>query len=272
MSRAERSRDAFENNDPPSSRSAHETSFEPGHELDSALGVAGMWGVIEGSSSSIALLAALYCSGATGQLAARVAAIAGVGGAAASAARGWARCALEHATYTRERAREEWELKHYEEGERKEVVDLWVSRGVSRVDAEAATAALSGYKEVFVDIMMDQEVQIHAVRSLAYCAHAIDALPHLFPPHPAPCVTSQIASFHPSRGGRNCFFIKFIFIHVTAAAPLGCCWCRETEFCGCVGVRDSLLPTRTNDHDAVRARSSSWRPLFRVALAHTLAC
>lgn len=232
-SRASLAHTAFENNDPPSSRTAHEgASSEPGHELDSALSVAGMWGVIEGSSSSVALLAALYCAGAPGPLAARVAAVASVGGAAASAARGWARCALEHATYRRERAREEWELAHYEEGERKEVVDLWVSRGVSRAHAETATAALAGYKDVFVDIMMDQEVLLHAVRLRSRGGGrrptARARTSHVQPSNiPRPSLAAPV---HPSRGWRDSLLILSLIIHSAAAAPMGRCGCWEAQF------------------------------------------
>jgi hypothetical protein len=170
MKRAESARDAFANNDLPSSRSVHDaaesfTTAEPGHAVDTALGVAGLWSAVEGSSASTVLLVALFFAGARGPLVARVVTIAAAAGAAASGARAAARCALEHATYKREREREEWELKNYAEGERKEVVDLWVSRGVARQDAETATGALIKTQELFVDIMMDQEVMLYKVRA-----------------------------------------------------------------------------------------------------------
>ena len=59
-----------------------------------------------------------------------------------------------------ERKREEWELEHYPEGEVKEMVDIYVEKGMSRKDAETVIQTMSKYKDFFVDVMMQQELEL----------------------------------------------------------------------------------------------------------------
>jgi len=60
----------------------------------------------------------------------------------------------------RERRREEWETKNYEEGEVAEMVELYVQKGVKRQNAERIMRILSKNKKAFVDIMMAEELGI----------------------------------------------------------------------------------------------------------------
>jgi len=59
-----------------------------------------------------------------------------------------------------ERAREKWECENYLEGEQKEMVELYVNKGLKREDAETAIALLSKNQELFIDIMMAEELGI----------------------------------------------------------------------------------------------------------------
>jgi vacuolar iron transporter family protein len=59
-----------------------------------------------------------------------------------------------------ERCREEWELENYPEGEIKEMVDIYVSKGMTQDDAEKCIAIMSKYKDFFVDLMMQQELEL----------------------------------------------------------------------------------------------------------------
>ncbi|KAI2492649.1 VIT family [Fragilaria crotonensis] len=59
-----------------------------------------------------------------------------------------------------ERRREEWELENYPEGEIREMVDLYMEKGMSRQDAESVITTMAKYKDFFVDIMMTQELQL----------------------------------------------------------------------------------------------------------------
>ena len=59
-----------------------------------------------------------------------------------------------------ERAREEWEVENYPEGEKRELVELYVDKGVAQEDAEAAVSILSKNREAWVDVMMVEELGI----------------------------------------------------------------------------------------------------------------
>merc|ERR1712224_961162 len=64
--------------------------------------------------------------------------------------------------FDHERAREQWEMENYPEGERTEMVELFVSEGVKEEDARKAIELLSKmeYKRFFVDLMMVKELKM----------------------------------------------------------------------------------------------------------------
>jgi VIT1/CCC1 family predicted Fe2+/Mn2+ transporter len=61
--------------------------------------------------------------------------------------------------YTRaEHKREKWELDNYPEGEKQEMVELYVARGMTQADAESVIEVMSKYKNFFLDVMMVEEL------------------------------------------------------------------------------------------------------------------
>ena len=61
--------------------------------------------------------------------------------------------------YTRaEHKREKWELDNYPEGEKQEMVELYVKRGMTQADAESVIEVMSKYKNFFLDVMMVEEL------------------------------------------------------------------------------------------------------------------
>jgi hypothetical protein len=56
--------------------------------------------------------------------------------------------------YRREHARENWEIKNYIEGEKKEMVELWTSRGLDESTATDVIEKISKHQAFFADIMM----------------------------------------------------------------------------------------------------------------------
>jgi len=59
-----------------------------------------------------------------------------------------------------ERDRERWEVEHYPEGERREMVELYMDKGIDRGDAETVTGILSRHPDAWVSIMMVEELGI----------------------------------------------------------------------------------------------------------------
>lgn len=60
----------------------------------------------------------------------------------------------------RERAREKWEMDNYPEGEIREMIDIYESRGMSRDDATTVIQTMAKYTDFFVDVMMSEELSL----------------------------------------------------------------------------------------------------------------
>ena len=59
-----------------------------------------------------------------------------------------------------ERTREAWEVEHYPEGEKKELVEIYEAKGIPAKDAEAMVSILAKNPKAWVDIMMVEELGI----------------------------------------------------------------------------------------------------------------
>ena len=59
-----------------------------------------------------------------------------------------------------ERRRENWEMENYPEGEIREMIDIYESRGMNREDATMVIQTMAKYKDFFVDIMMTEELAL----------------------------------------------------------------------------------------------------------------
>jgi vacuolar iron transporter family protein len=59
-----------------------------------------------------------------------------------------------------ERIRETWEVEHCPEGEKHELVEIYMNKGMSEEDAAAVVNIISKNKETWVDIMMVEELGI----------------------------------------------------------------------------------------------------------------
>lgn len=58
----------------------------------------------------------------------------------------------------KEREREKWELANFKEGEIKEMVDIYVERGMSKEDAELVMRVCAKYETLFVNMMLVDEL------------------------------------------------------------------------------------------------------------------
>lgn len=59
-----------------------------------------------------------------------------------------------------ERERETWEVDNYPEGEKEEMIEIYMEKGISETDANAMVNIISKYKEAWIDIMMVEELGI----------------------------------------------------------------------------------------------------------------
>jgi len=66
----------------------------------------------------------------------------------------------EQEYYEQERARERWEVEHFPDGERAELLELYLARGYSEPEAQQLVSIHSGDPERWVDAMMIDELQM----------------------------------------------------------------------------------------------------------------
>jgi VIT1/CCC1 family predicted Fe2+/Mn2+ transporter len=69
----------------------------------------------------------------------------------------------EHDYIAMERKREDWEMENFPEGEKKEMVDIYVKKGVLEEDAKLIIDLMSTYKNFFVDHMLKEELSLMPV-------------------------------------------------------------------------------------------------------------
>jgi len=59
-----------------------------------------------------------------------------------------------------EKSREEWEMENYKQGEVQEMIDIYISKGLTPDDAKVVIETMAKYEDFFVDIMMQQELEL----------------------------------------------------------------------------------------------------------------
>lgn len=59
-----------------------------------------------------------------------------------------------------ERKREAWEVENYPEGEKKEMIELYMDKGLSKEDSNKLVSILSKNKKAWLDVMMVEELGI----------------------------------------------------------------------------------------------------------------
>jgi hypothetical protein len=70
----------------------------------------------------------------------------------------WCAYETERTFMHRERLREEWELENFPEGEKSEMIELYVARGIDRQDAVVVVDIFAKRPSVLVDAMMVEEL------------------------------------------------------------------------------------------------------------------
>eukprot|EP00635_Sarcinochrysidales_sp_CCMP3193_P003214 CAMPEP_0118890738 /NCGR_PEP_ID=MMETSP1166-20130328/1063_1 /TAXON_ID=1104430 /ORGANISM="Chrysoreinhardia sp, Strain CCMP3193" /LENGTH=279 /DNA_ID=CAMNT_0006829359 /DNA_START=62 /DNA_END=901 /DNA_ORIENTATION=- len=148
---------AYERKDSTASRRAHDAAAdweEDGHSC-------GLKQLCESERLEAAIAGActILVAGASGCERRALAAIGVAGGLAA----GLQKLSFERwyrRRYSRERARETWELDNYPKGEREEMTGLFTFKGMNQDDAKTVVQTMSEYKEFFVNLMMTEELQL----------------------------------------------------------------------------------------------------------------
>ncbi len=115
-----------------------------------------------------------------------------------------------------ERAREQWEVEHYPEGEKKELRELYEAKGISADDARQMVETVSRHPKAWVDIMMVEELGILADEESPF-KNALTTFLSFAVFGFMPLLTSVLAQFVPFLS-RNSFAVSAALVAVTLFA------------------------------------------------------
>jgi VIT1/CCC1 family predicted Fe2+/Mn2+ transporter len=156
----DRAREAYASSDAEASRRAHEQAPERHQQAQGQYIKSVVYGGLDGIITTFAVVAGV--EGAA--LSANVVLILGAANLVAdglSMAIGDFLSTRSEQEYARaERAREEWEVERFPEGEKQELVELYTAKGVDAGDARQVVDLLARHKGAWVDVMMVEELGI----------------------------------------------------------------------------------------------------------------
>ncbi len=156
----EQARSAFRRNDAEASKKAHDGGSAPEeHQLGHGQYIKSfVYGGLDGIVTTFAVVAGV----AGADLSTGVVFILGVanliGDGISMAFGDYLSTKAENDYMAAERARELWEVRNYPDGEKREMVELYMEKGISEADAKIAVEALSKNEKPWIDIMMVEEL------------------------------------------------------------------------------------------------------------------
>lgn len=155
----DKARDAFSKRDSSASINAHKNKNP--YEKHSATGQylkSAVYGGLDGTITTFAIVAGV----AGASLSASVVLIMGfanlIGDGISMAIGDYLSTKSEKEYHAAERKREEWEVDNYPEGEKKEMLEIYRSKGMNDKDSEKIVSVLSKNKKAWVDVMMVEEL------------------------------------------------------------------------------------------------------------------
>lgn len=154
----DKARDAYKKDDPDASKAAHSTISEDHKNNQGQYIKSLIYGGLDGVITTFAVVAGV----AGAALEARVVLILGFANLVADglsmAIGDFLSTKAENEYFQAEKQRELWEVQHFIDGEKKEMVELYTDKGITIEDANIIVNTLSKYKEAFVDVMMAEEL------------------------------------------------------------------------------------------------------------------
>jgi VIT1/CCC1 family predicted Fe2+/Mn2+ transporter len=161
--RLDEARRAFENKDLEASRAAHSPKvIAQAMERHGGTGAQYVGDMVYGGLDGIVTTFAVVSGVAGAELGAGIVLILGLANLFADglsmATGAYLSSKSQREYYDRERQREAWEVKHFPEGERAELVEIYKGKGYSPEDASRLAAIQSQDEALWVDAMMVQEL------------------------------------------------------------------------------------------------------------------
>ena len=159
--RLDKAKQAYRNRDVEAARAAHEAGHEPHDEGEGKYLKSIVYGGLDGIITTFAVVAGV----AGASLQPGVVLILGfanlIADGLAMAFGEFLSGKAEREYLESERERETWELENYPEGEKRELAELYVQKGIAEADALQIVEIMAKNKEAMVDVMMVEELGLH---------------------------------------------------------------------------------------------------------------
>mmetsp|Transcript_22508 Transcript_22508/g.35382 ORF Transcript_22508/g.35382 Transcript_22508/m.35382 type:complete len:275 (-) Transcript_22508:366-1190(-) len=165
--RTDNARAAYYNLDPEASRIIHDSTSAAGQHRENHKGggeyvKAMIFGGLDGILTSFAIVAGAVGGGLAWQ-SVLILGFSNILADALSMGVGEYLSSKAHNEYVlSEKKREEWELRNHKEGEIKEMIDIYVERGMGQADATQVVNTMAKYEAFFVNVMMAEELGMPA--------------------------------------------------------------------------------------------------------------
>lgn len=157
----EKAKDAWKNKNAEASKKAHQLKAAEQHQTSQGQYIkSAIYGGLDGIITTFAVVAGV----AGASLSAGVVLIMGFANLIADglsmAIGDFLSTKAEKEYSSAERTRESWEVENYPEGEMKEMVEIYMDKGITEKDAKQIVKILSKHKKAWVDVMMVEELGI----------------------------------------------------------------------------------------------------------------
>jgi len=155
---------AYDLRDPEASRTAHSTQMVPKNSEKHPKMGGYIKSIVYGGLDGIITTFAVVAGAAGGGFGPNIVIVMGISSLLADALSMGVGDALSSKAETevakREQQREKWELENFKEGEIKEMMEIYQGRGMSAEDAELVIRVCAKYEDLFVDMMLVDELGI----------------------------------------------------------------------------------------------------------------
>lgn len=156
----EKAKSAYKNKNLKESKAAHNAVAPEKHQISGQYIKSAIYGGLDGIITTFAVVAGV----AGAALSPNIVLILGfanlIGDGLSMAIGDYLSTKAEREYHQAERERETWELKNYPEGEKKEMIEIYVNKGYSKEESEKIVNIMSKNDNAFVDVMMVEELGI----------------------------------------------------------------------------------------------------------------
>ena len=157
----ERARGAYKSKDAAESRRAHQVRATEEHQQEQGKYIKSVvYGGLDGIITTFAVVAGVAGASLPGGIVLILGFANLIADGLSMAIGDYLSTKAENEYNTAERQREAWEVDNYPEGEKHELVEIYVEKGVSQEDAETIVGLLSKHRDAWVDVMMAEELGI----------------------------------------------------------------------------------------------------------------